>query len=912
MSVSLKHTAMLRKTLKESSANERPLKRRRKASPQVEVITISSSSSSELDLEDVDLGVAQSQSPTSNLTHRDLKARDVSIDAGSAANSDRLDADSDRPDADSDDFAADSDDFDDLEDVDLDKVFGLDQEPNSETLTFKINHEREEPKKQKKAKRSYLPIAKEERAQRLTVHKLMVLSMLCHGAIRNKWCSDPMLLKSLNKAVPQEVKTLLDQDDADVLDYVKSKRLIEALRKLLLVYSKKFRCTVPGLSRYDWGEAGSQSCLKAMTLEAFSRAVKSFQGSKDTGAQGFVAILRSVGVDARLVFSIQVPDYRSLKPAKVHDEPIVVEDEPQVSPRSEFDPVFIPDSRQDLLKRVRKKKETVSASVPKKPAFNFPVFWIEVWNKYSKKMISIDPIVFKIVEVVPMRRKCKFEAPGSELSHQSWYIIAFNPDGSLRDVTRRYTQFFNAKTAKKRIASHSDEDEHWYGRVLRAVGKKRSHITNADAMELKELYDRHICEGTPNNMADFKNHPVYALESQLRQDEVIYPNNESSKCGTFRSMNKKSVTTIYRRSHVCRLRTPKAWHMQGRVLKVGVQPLKVRKINVNSITEQEEEEDGEIRMYAEFQTELFIPPPIVDGKIVKNAYGNVEVFTPTMIPENGYLAKISKDTPLKLLEQAARTLDIDYAKAVVAFDFGAGSKSNRRSVTAKEGGILIGSEYKEAVLAVAEGLRDEEEEKKRERIEMNALRSWKFFLTKLRIIKRLDSQHGKVSEEPQEESGHARGVDPSEDEEGYYSVGSEEEGSENEGYVPRKSRLRRRLGPEESLGEFSLQDAIPDHGDLEGSFMAADMDGAAQAHHTAPEEDIHDDAMEGGGFFTDGTESFGVQGEQTFTGAKLPAASMADFSTGEHASQPDEAYNGEFGDVQIEERRLGIEYSDSE
>ena len=95
---------------------------------------------------------------------------------------------------------------------------------------------------------------------------------------------------------------------------------------------------------------------------------------------------------------------------------------------------------------------------------------------------------------------------------------------------------------------------------------------------------------------------MYALESQLRQDEIIFPKDDTSKCGTFRSKTPLKFSK-FTKDHVHRLRSAKAWYMRGRQLKVGAIPLKSK------------EED--VRLYAEFQTQLYIPPPVTDGIVPK-------------------------------------------------------------------------------------------------------------------------------------------------------------------------------------------------------------------------------------------------------------------------------------------------------
>ena len=45
--------------------------------------------------------------------------------------------------------------------------------------------------------------------------------------------------------------------------------------------------------------------------------------------------------------------------------------------------------------------------------------------------------------------------------------------------------------------------------------------------------------------------------------------------------------------------------------------------------------DEPLEVFGKWQTELYIPPPAVDGKVPRNEYGNVELFKPWMLPKVG-------------------------------------------------------------------------------------------------------------------------------------------------------------------------------------------------------------------------------------------------------------------------------------
>ncbi|RLV94893.1 DNA repair protein RAD4 [Spathaspora sp. JA1] len=628
-------------------------------------------------------------------------------------------------------ISEDSDDSDEFEDVDLDSssVINAPLPSGEEYLTFTIKPAEVEQKKRRKV------ISLEERVKRVEFHRMYLVLMMIHGAIRNLWCND-IDVSNLMKisCIDDATLKLINQDPTEkCLNSVRTRRLLDGLKKIMQAYNSRFRIICQGLIRKDWHELSiPQPRTNKVDQTTFKKLVQNFRGSRDVAAQGFVVLLRGLGLNARLVLSLQSPDYTIITPSPVAEASGLTKSEPEkrVVPNS--------NSRKKFLIEVNQQKEKSSNSSQLKDS-PYPIFWVEVWDKYSKKWISIDPIVMQIIEVCPKRRKSSFEPPSSDLRNQLTYVIAYDKFGTVRDVTRRYSFAYNARTIRKRIEFRSLEDKNWYQKILRACSRKNKTLST-DIYEMKEFHERDLAEGMPNNSQAFKNHPLYALESHLRQNEIIYPKDESSKCGTFRSKTSTKVIPVYKRSSVHRLRSAKAWYLKGRILKIGAIALKVK---------QAQEPQDNIRLYAEFQTQMYIPPAIIDGKVPKNEFGNIDIYTKSMIPENGVLIPISNSHPIKLLLRAAHLIDIDYAKAIVSFDFGStkGKQRGAPSANAREGGIVIDKGYEEAIRITLDHLVDEQEAEARAAMEASALNNWKYFLLKLRIQERLNRIHGKLPDE---------------------------------------------------------------------------------------------------------------------------------------------------------------------
>lgn len=337
-----------------------------------------------------------------------------------------------------------------------------------------------------------------------------------------------------------------------------------------------------------------------------------------------------------------------------------------------------------------------------------------------QKWISIDPLVTKT-----LGKPFKLEPPANDPYNMMTYVIGFEDDASARDVTRRYAKAFNAKTRKQRVES-TRHGEKWWEIALKAY--ERPFLEDRDELETSELTSKTAAEPMPRNIQDFKDHPIYALERHLRRNEVISPKRVIGHVGLSKSgASSDNLDPIYRRSDVHIVRSADKWYRLGRDVKVGEQPLK----HVNAIrpkgvaSDDEADEPEQTALYAEYQTDIYSPPPVVQGRIPKNAYGNLDVYVQSMIPPGGIHIKRMEAA------RAARLLGIDYADAVTGFDF-----KGRRGTAVFEG-IVIAVEYQEALLEVLRGFAEDRQQAVLEARSAEALRLWRLFLVKLRIAERV-------------------------------------------------------------------------------------------------------------------------------------------------------------------------------
>lgn len=488
-------------------------------------------------------------------------------------------------------------------------------------------------------------------------------------------------------------------------------------------------------------------------------------GSRDFGAQVFCAMLRSVGVEARLVCSLQVLPFTGVARgmASIEPKPMIVlsedgqeessspgADHPSPASKSATTappskvrrlgqpsfgnkPVHSPKGKQKLgrihavgvdigLSRLT----YVQGYSPAIQGSPYPVFWVEAFNEPVQKWIPIDPLATKTVA-----KPSKFEPPASDRYNNMSYVIAFEDDASARDVTRRYTKSYNAKTRKTRVESTKD-GETWWETTMQFF--ERPFMEDRDQLELGDLTARSAAEPMPRNIQDFKDHPVYALERHLRRNEVIHPKRVVGQVGVGKPGSSKggpSLEQVYRRGDVKTVRSADGWYRLGRDVKVGEQPLRRVPAARNKFAERIEEGDDSgseaplTPLYAAYQTDLYKPPPVVNGRVPKNVYGNLDIYVPSMVPPGGVHIKHEEAA------RAAKILGIDYADAVTGFEF------KGRQGTAVLKGIIAATECREAILEVISCLEDERAQAEEDRKTAEVLRMWKQFLVKMRVAERV-------------------------------------------------------------------------------------------------------------------------------------------------------------------------------
>lgn len=653
------------------------------------------------------------------------------------------------------------------------------------------------------------PISSKERERRVEIHKMHLLCLLSHVQRRNRWCSDPEVHAALRPLVSERMlKYLLPRET--LTQYSRTLSLKNGIQDTLDMIQARFAITERGMRRALWAE--DMELLKNYrlpddidsTLEKsdFIDAAKSLKGSRDVGAQLYCALLRCAGLEARLVCSLQplscapgapqMPKSRAVGSMPSNPEPS--KSAPKLSKGDVYEAAMArydtrnppgPASSTALTPRQRlghplaaayrvpamrdpepAPQLTPAPTVAKiKGESPFPVFWVEVLDVAHQKWHPIDPLVTRT-----LWKPQALEPPANDRESCLTYVIAFEADGSARDVTRRYAKAYNSKTRKMRVDGAPAANrpvgsssagpgggglsgQRWWRRTMRTF--ERECPTDLDQIEMNELAAEETKEPMPRNVADFKDHPLYALQRHLRRHEVIVP--DAKPIGTVGAGSKAPLERIYRRRDVRIAYSREKWYRLGREVKPGAEPVKIlpkrrkpkrRKGRFDDSDDDDDDDDdmvpeydddpdkvglfGEailsatsVPLYTAAQTTLYEAPPVVNGRVPKNKFGNIDLYVPSMVPRGG------THVVHELAAQAAFTLGVDFAPALTGFSF------KGREGTAVLSGVVVPEEAEEAVRAAIAGLEDLEAERERERRSRMALRMWSWFLKGLRIRDRI-------------------------------------------------------------------------------------------------------------------------------------------------------------------------------
>ncbi|KAK1834246.1 hypothetical protein QBC39DRAFT_431678 [Podospora conica] len=706
--------------------------------------------------------------------------------------------------------------------------------------------------------------SKMERKMRVAAHCMHVQSLMLHNSIRNTWLCDPEVQGVLVSHIPprlwEEVDRWRRNSGLDVaeapppakvtkgkgkskgkakettkgtpqardwgnaakrlekgaIDMSHGDPLFRLVKALAAWWKQRFRVVAPGLRK--WGymplerldrltkafqqEAHDPARFgeRIQDLDEFRRCAQECSGSRDVGAQLFTALLRGLGLEARLVASLQPlgfgwnkledadPETDHTQSKQTPQKEVAQLDQEKAAMEAVSSTKAAPRGRPSRRTTAMKSQETSDSElvpdhansddepaiepqqIPEKRGktydadLEFPHYWTEILSPVTNKYLPVDCLV-KSVIATSRELVESLEPRGSKADKTRQvmaYVVAFSPDGTAKDVTVRYVkgQVMPGRTKGNRlplekipvydhngkIKQHDLVD--WFVKVMKnyARGDAKHPLTDADrdedATDLQPAQaEKKVIKEGDETLQYYKQSKEFALERHLKREEALLPGAKPVK--TFTNKGKGQPEPVYARADVVQVKSAETWRKQGRAPKAGEEPLKrvpYRAATTNrrrEIAEAERETGAKVLqgLYSEDQTDWIIPPPIEGGVIPKNEYGNIDLFVKRMCPEGAV------HLPYRGAGRVCKRLGVDYAEAVVGFEFG-----NRMAVPVIHG-VVVAKEHQDRVieeLAKDDAERARKEDEKKRKV---VLGTWRKFMMGLRIVERIKADYGHVRED---------------------------------------------------------------------------------------------------------------------------------------------------------------------
>ncbi|XP_050463261.1 DNA repair protein complementing XP-C cells homolog [Cataglyphis hispanica] len=346
--------------------------------------------------------------------------------------------------------------------------------------------------------------------------------------------------------------------------------------------------------------------------------------------------------------------------------------------------------------------------------------WIEVYVESKESWISINIMDENVDCVANIYKKA---------SKPVLYVIAYNSEGLIKDVTRRYCPQWLSVTRKQRI------DEKWWTETLSYWLEKETDISKKE----DELFlQKELEQPLPKTVSECKGHPLYVLIRHLLKYEALYP----PDCVPLGHL--KTGEAIYSRYCVHTLRSRETWLKKARVVKPKQEAYKI----VKALPKYDKLsgmrlKDCTLELFGEWQTTEYEPPEAKNGIVPRNEYGNVDLFKKCMLPKG------TVHINLPGLNRIARKLNIDCAAAVVGFNFGC-----RGALPATEG-FVVCAEYEDTLREAWETEQVEAAKRAVEKREKRIYGNWKKLIKGLLIREKL-SQKYEFHEEPKTNQSNKR------------------------------------------------------------------------------------------------------------------------------------------------------------
>lgn len=590
---------------------------------------------------------------------------------------------------------------------------------------------------QQKKRKTVMRMSKADKNRELTLHQSHLLLLLATQLKWNALCQSPVLrglLLSLTSA----------GSSFDFYTEMKSHPLKYALELLVRWFHQHFNVLSAseaaahthddgGGSNAQWGELLTEAKLMQVFFDRRGRDYEL--------AVLFTALCRALRLYCRHTFALDA---------------LLVQQTKAFEAASAASPVS-GSSRSRKRSRTQSREEQEQGTSAEMASTQSFWVWTEVFDEKKRVWMHVDAlrkIVGQPREVESLRGK------GVPFS----YVVSVTPSERLVDVTPRYAAKWS-KSLRFRIA------DQWMDGALEmlnteAVSKQRpvsigyylfnDSSTSAIDQEAKLLADEKTrlramteSEEMPASVEAFRKHHLYCLERHLGRFACIYPR---KAVGLFKGQ------PVFLRKHIQVTRSAYQWLRLGREVKDAERETPAKwckktggkQVNGGGVSgapaqdsdSDNDDNDGGVQlvnrdgaraMFGVWQTSAFVPPPVVNGVVPKNSYGNIEIWSVAHVPRRGVHVQLLG------IEKVAQELGVDFAPAVVGFEV-----QGDRNVP-KFDGIVVAESNFELLADAHAHMQQRTIEKAIEKNQQLIVKRWERVVRRLLLRQRLEDDYGSVA-----------------------------------------------------------------------------------------------------------------------------------------------------------------------
>lgn len=188
---------------------------------------------------------------------------------------------------------------------------------------------------------------------------------------------------------------------------------------------------------------------------------------------------------------------------------------------------------------------------------NYRNYWLEAYLEEEKYWCPFEPFCCKI-DCADWIEK-RFES-------DVLYVLAFDNENKIKDVTKRYSSDWCIKTRLSRV-SYLDDKKLWWEKTLAFHQPVDSQMEMEEENWLKKML---LKKPIPQSIGEFKDHPLYILPRHLLKFQAIYPKN-ALPITHFKN------EPVYSRDNLVTLCSKQTWLKYARTVKQYEKPFKIVK-----------------------------------------------------------------------------------------------------------------------------------------------------------------------------------------------------------------------------------------------------------------------------------------------------------------------------------------------